>query len=893
MISQFIVRLSLTSCGKLVSGLLVAEVARLWTIRRKTKLWRVRLRPLLFERCLVALVASLFAMATNLRAQDDTDERTVQSMCRAGLTTSAVTYVTARRELVNMDRDLAAKWTMLLMECHGQAGLYGEGDKTTTDEQWDKCRSAYQAFIDSDKDNPRQPWLQWQLARCEMLRAQAGAARYLAAPANAQPREQVLLRIRQILVALEALEDDLAQRQPLAARGRVERGVAQSEQQAPAEQLAALAVDVGLLRCEALLLRTRLYPRGSADRIASATEVDQQATAILQRTEPDWPSRAQLQVAAATARLDLGQSMEAVLALEQLANSSNRQARLRAALAMIEQVAYVRSGANSPSSSGTADQAARISRGYVLLEQLQATESGPEIELAQIQLALAELSRVRGSERQAAMQALVTQTQQLGKHYGDYWRSRADALLVGSLEATSANPANTLSADLVLVEVRQLLAAGDNAAAVEKLVALCEHEAAAGRGESALRSASQAAALLARQMQWTAASTTLAPISRRFALLVESPAAHRQAIYYHSQAMRAATDDPQLSAVYETLLKEQLSQWPDAQATDEVAQWLSRWLIQTGRQDDLAQVYLQRAVASQRPEHIERALLEWLGELLRIEAPDQIQLQLKALREAREHSLLPTTPAWSDAALFVAEVTVHEPSDEQLQQAVHKLSRLDVISDDGVWKELLSAVRWLQAIRARQRPEELSQELLQWQPDQLPSAILQGLAARLIAAIDETPLTEHAQWAQRVKLDATWRDLLLDSPNPTVQASGYRLLAWSSDASGGLDGLTRLSQQAGRGGGALQLELSNALADSGPNRWQQSSDLAKIVVANSAAGNQLNWQARWRLVKNHLLLGEITEAQQLAKLWLATQPAEMSLWKTRFESVLLERKSNN
>ena len=36
-----------------MSGLLVAEAAKLWTIRRKSKLWRVRLRQLFLARCLV------------------------------------------------------------------------------------------------------------------------------------------------------------------------------------------------------------------------------------------------------------------------------------------------------------------------------------------------------------------------------------------------------------------------------------------------------------------------------------------------------------------------------------------------------------------------------------------------------------------------------------------------------------------------------------------------------------------------------------------------------------------------------------------------------------------------------------------------------------------------
>lgn len=83
-----------------------------------------------------------------------------------------------RRELASSDRDLAAKWTMLLMECHVQAGLYvgrseDDNGKRGAAEQWGKCRSVYDTFIDSEQDNPRLPWLQWQLARCELLCAQS------------------------------------------------------------------------------------------------------------------------------------------------------------------------------------------------------------------------------------------------------------------------------------------------------------------------------------------------------------------------------------------------------------------------------------------------------------------------------------------------------------------------------------------------------------------------------------------------------------------------------------------------------------------------------------------------------------------------------------------------
>ncbi len=825
-----------------------------------------------------------------LHAQDDADLRTAQAMCRAGLADSAIAYVAQRRELVREDRGLAAKWTMLLMECHAQAGLFAGSD---ADDAWEQCRKVFTEFIQRDPDNPRQPWLQWSLARCELLRAQADTAQYLSAPANAQPREQALSRIRQILTELEALEDDLKQRQPLAAREGMQGG-----SQAPAKQLAALAVDVGLLRCESLLLRMRLYPRGSADRIASATEVEQQARAILQRTEPDWASRAQLQVAAATARLELGQESAALRELEQLAISAdNRQARRRSALTAIEEFAYVQPAQVPPASQAASQLSTRLSRGHALLDGLRADGMGPEVELASLQLSLAAVSRMaeegQQAEKQAALQALVKQSQQLGSQFGAYWQRRAEALMVGPITASAGDDSHTMSADLMMVAVRQLLAAGDAAAAVERLLAFRDHEAAAGRGESALRSASQAAAVLQQQHEWVAAADAITSTSRQFADLPAASEAHRQAIFYWSQALRAQADDPQLAERYTQMLKEQLSLWPEAAASDEVAGWLSQWLTQAGKRSELADVWLQRAVACTDANMAEQALLAWLGEVLHLDNPTEGQRQLTSLQRLRDEGQLAVSAAKSEALQWVASVTAIEPTDEHLRQAAQTLSRLQVESDAGAWGELALAVRWLWALRQQLPVEQLSADLLQWQPARLPTIIRQGLAPPLIAAIDETPVGEHAKWAQRMQLGDDWRGALLESRSPRVQASGYRLLAWSVDASAGLEGLEALSHKAGRAGGPLQLEMANALADSGPNRWQQSSALAKTIVANSPAGSQLNWQARWRLVKNHLQQRQVDEARAMAQLWLATAPADAGLWIERFERVLSEPPGSN
>ena len=139
--------------------------------------------------------------------------------------------------------------------------------------------------------------------------------------------------------------------------------------------------------------------------------------------------------------------------------------------------------------------------------------------------------------------------------------------------------------------------------------------------------------------------------------------------------------------------------------------------------------------------------------------------------------------------------------------------------------------------------------------------------------------------AKQLKLDSEWSELLIKHPSPLAQAAGYRILAWLEDPVVALEGLTVLAQQTTRAGGELQLQLANALADSGPNRLDDSSQIAKLVAANSPAGSALNLAARWRLLKNLQHAGQLTEAQQAAKLLLATQPMPSVIWKSRFEKL--------
>ncbi len=67
-------------------------------------------------------------LASGLAMPPDADDVTIQAMCRAGLTESALAYASAQRQLVASNIDLYARWTQRLMECEARAALRNAGE---------------------------------------------------------------------------------------------------------------------------------------------------------------------------------------------------------------------------------------------------------------------------------------------------------------------------------------------------------------------------------------------------------------------------------------------------------------------------------------------------------------------------------------------------------------------------------------------------------------------------------------------------------------------------------------------------------------------------------------------------------------------------------------------
>lgn len=792
----------------------------------------------------------------------DPEGHTLRSMIDVGLTDRAVRYAAAQRELASGDDSMYAKWTMRLMECYAQAALRAaEQDAAVVKAAWDSSSDVSAAFKKTAPNSPRLPWIGWQQTRGWLLQSQSLLARYLASPTDVAAREEALVLIRRIEKQTEELEDDIKRRQPLAARQSVAGGA-----QASAAELAELLVDVGLLRCEALLVRSGLYKPESKDRIAAATEVDAQATEILKSVGASWAARGPLEIAQATAKLNLGRADEGLLKLTELARNETGQNRAagRAAFVAIEFLA----------SSG------QVSRAAVLLPFLESAGTAAEVELAKVMLAIAGLENLAGDQRDQRIATVLEQAKAIGVTHGSYWRNRAEALLSGSVTAESSA---ALTLDLVTVEVRQLLSAGNEPEAIRKLLRFRDQEAASGNADNAVALASMASALLLKNRRWSESVAAIQAVARQFPSASGAAKAHWQSVFALSQALRADAANASLSAQYEQAMIAQLENWPESQSSDQVRGWLERWLLGKGRPVDFAKTLARRAARCTSSEAREAALLDWLGVTLRLPKIDEQTSAVEVLRGEIDTGGFAGVESSAKTFSLVASAFAFWPDTAALAEQRDERKRLQGSVSRQVEQVLLAGVELLDALRSDARAVPASVQNT-WQPSLLPVELLASLTPSLVAAIGEQDRRTQLQSTQLLEVSAEWLAALADSSAVEFRASALRLKLWRGEISEALDGLTKLAAENPSDGG-IQLALASALADSGDNRLEASTKLAKRIAARAPAGGDLFLAARWQLVRNLLIAGQREQAAAAAKLLLASQPIESELWKSRFTQV--------
>ncbi len=806
--------------------------------------------------CLLLLGCMLLGVPC-LATQPDADDLTLQAMCQHGLADSAILVATEQRKRTEAGEDAYARWTQRLIECEAQAAIRSDSD---AERHWSRCRELAEAFKQDHVHDRRLPWIEWQSIRCELLLSQDLLARWLAARANQELRERALERIRVILERLSQLEDDLKVRQPLAAKQD-----AKSRGQAPPEQISQLRLDVVLMRCEAFLIRAKLYEQGSRDRVGAATNVDAEAGGLLDRTSKEWDTRPSLEVARATAWLDLDRREEAIALLQSIVlNAPAKADRIRAAVTASEAL--------------IADGNTSRARGFVDL--IKNLEDGPEWEMVEMRLSLHELASLPEDRKEVEIAKLLARAKSIGERFGVYWRARADSILTDSVSSTDVGAGT--AADLVVVEVRQLLAAGDETAAIEKLVATSRNEIASGRAGNAVRFATQAAALLQRQQKWLAAADAVEVITRQAFEVDGAAEGHLSAAWNLSQALKRSPHEKPLQTRYGQTLQDHLRIWPSSPTSEQAVNWLQSWLVASGRQDELLTVYRDRAQQATAPEKARDALHIWSGMVM---ASNRRKEESNAMEQTLTEGKL-SAIAHSVRVAILASKCVSDWSDEKASKRLQaEASALVGQVATPIDRQLLAAVYLLLAARSGDASVVLGTVSV-WNPSSLKPEMIEPIATAIIEAVDGWPSRDQPEWASKVRFTDEQLQLLLSSSRLTAQAIGWRLRGLQpAESKASIENLRALIKQNEKLG-SLHLQLAHALAKQDATGLRESTELARRLAAKSPSASELYYGARWRLIRNQQLDGKAAEAEKAAKLILATLSAESTTWQVRFAKLV-------
>jgi hypothetical protein len=827
------------------------------------------LRVLIALACLLSLVCP---RRLDAQSPADVEDQTLRAMFSQGLVELALNYVRARTKLDS--GGLAVPWwTMREMECHARWAMQ---DAARAEQHWSDCDIVLEEYKTKflggkpTQTDPRWPWMEWQIGRCRLLKAQALLAVHLASPVNSAARDQALELVREILQRMQDLSKEIDRRQPLADRQALNKPT-----EAPADQLRSLNADSQLLQCEALMIRWQLYPIGSDDRAAALAKVRTTAAEFL-RTRSDPAGRASLQFAEAIAELESGDKA-ALKKLEQLAQrAESLQVRLLAASSLAR--ALARDG-----------QQSRAKIALDLLEQTAAIDASlmPQLVLARIEVALARLEASKAPGQEAELSELVKQAQQLGATYGDYWRTRAEALLVGKLSSESVSDSQ-LAMDLLLAEVKQLTAKGDKPslqAAAKKLLQGRDSQAALGKGSAAIKLSSLAATLFRELEAWEDAITALQATTVQFAADSTAAEAHLWVVRDQSQLLRQAPTDNLQREAYVKVLKQQLRLWPEATASQEAKQWLRNWCLASGQPANYRALYaeslLEMLPACKNSELGQSLVLECCEQTLQLSAVDRENMLGKWLPSVDSRAKYPLAAVSKQAALAVvilADVNTSEfpraGSSRQQNWTEYEENRRSL--DPGLLSDFFHCTADIGRAQLELPSNQVSKG---W--NQLSDTTRASLTVALVDAMDSMEKAARIAFFSSLNLDKNWAGFDRNRLSPSTAAATLRVAHWLGDPTAGRQ-LKELSEKQRRDGN-VQLMYAYWLAEQGD--WVNAKHSVTQLAGLSAAGSPLQLSARWALMRFQVASGEQAQAGQAAQQLLASQPNLNPRWLERFKRI--------
>ena len=641
--------------------------------------------------------------------------------------------------------------------------------------------------------------------------------------------------------------------------------------------------------------------------------MEQSATNAASKMAEDWSGSSKLKLAIAASKWLQGQIDEAMELLIPLLQSNDSKVRQRA-LDLYVQCALA---------SSQPDKAKTI------LAQFRSSTTSPELALAQLRLALFELPADSNADsvRQAAIKDLLASRDAIGDRFGNYWRRRAEALL-SSVSKSASTTSKPPSLDIIRIEIRQLLDAKRFDEAIAKLIQQAALLQKKNESDSAVQLLLQAAAISQKTLRWQPASELYRQASLLNPTHKDAAASHLMAIYCAEQELRNNSKNDTSLKQFQTLLKEQLEQFPDNSASLQAAKQLNQMLnnlkqwkvaaeelrpliAKVSFSKELFWIVLEndfRAIYWQFPEgdpaasqYAIEAFSHW-NDIATNKTPNEAtsanSQQLASVAMLLMLDLLPESIAFS------------LPEQKAIPQKTELLKSLNDPADNSS-KTWMSAREFALQIRDQARlqqpfPTASAKELLSvFDIDDSAGTNAQGQTPALVSIALWSALETSAEQAELLPPDERWQSRELLQELRKLLDRGLAEPAWKQ---ANLDRATRLGWRL-ESVGPNRLQALNQVLErikSQPRiaAWsrtravlletgdQEELEEALGIYRKLASGARIgseDWmQARYHSALCLLWMGKKEDAKQTADVILLTHPPQNQIWQQRWKAIAAE-----